>query len=148
MRGCAVKRLRGFSLIELMIVIVIIAILAAIAIPTWQRYVYRSRRPDGQELLLRIAQAEERYYTNYNHYPATLASIYPTAAQTSEHGYYVAGATLPAGSAAGTAFIAVAVPQPPQNADVCGNLSIDNTGAKKPNSTNTAANSNGPCWGN
>lgn len=145
MRGCAVKRLRGFSLIELMIVVVIIAILAAIAIPSWQRYVYRSRRPDGQELLLRIAQAEERYYTNHNRYPGTLASIYPAATQTSEHGYYAA--TAP-NSSAGQAYTATAKPHGAQVLDVCGSLTISNTGAKTPTSTNTAANSNGPCWGN
>ena len=143
------KRLRGFTLIELMIVVVVVAILAALAIPAWQRYVYRSRRPDGQELLIRIAQAEERYYTNYNSYAAKLSSLgYPSDPATSEHKYYTATVTLPAGSSAGTAFIATATPINAQANDACGNLTIDNTGSKQPDSTKTAYNTNGPCWGN
>lgn len=143
------KRLRGFTLIELMIVVVVVAILAAIAIPAWQRYAYRSRRPDGQELLIRIAQAEERYYTNYNRYPVSLSSIgFNTDPAPSEHGYYTATVALPAGDAAGTGFIATAQPQGDQAADVCQSLSIDNTGDKQPDSTKAAQNTNGPCWAN
>ena len=143
------KRLRGFTLIELMIVVVVVAILAAIAIPAWQRYAYRSRRPDGQELLIRIAQAEERYYTNYNRYPVSLSSIgFNTDPAPSEHGYYTATIALPAGDAAGTGFIATATPVPglAQENDVCGPLSIDNTGDKQPDITKAAQNTNGPCW--
>ena len=141
------KRLRGFTLIELMIVVVVVAILAAIAIPAWQRYAYRSRRPDGQELLIRIAQAEERYYTNYNRYPVSLSSIgFNTDPAPSEHGYYTATIALPAGDAAGTGFIATAQPQGAQADDVCQNLSIDNTGDKQPDVTKAAQNTNGPCW--
>ncbi|GAI02651.1 unnamed protein product, partial [marine sediment metagenome] len=57
MRSSAKK---GFTLIELMIVVAVIAILAAIAYPSYTRYVYRARRADGQDLLMRIAAAQER----------------------------------------------------------------------------------------
>ncbi len=143
------KRLRGFTLIELMIVVVVVAILAAIAIPAWQRYAYRARRPDGQELLIRIAQAEERFYTTNNHYAAKLSSMgYPADTATSEHNYYTATVAPVPGTSTGTTFLATAVPQGAQTKDACGNLSIDNTGSKQPDSTKTAQNSNGPCWGN
>jgi type IV pilus assembly protein PilE len=141
-----IRRKRGFTLIELMIVVAIIAILAAIAVPWWGRYTYRARRADGQKILMHIAQAEERYFTDYNQYPLTAASLGYTGTITSENGYYEVSLALPSGASAGTAYVATAAPKGPQSDDVCGNLSIDNTGLKKPIPTDAARNSNGRCW--
>lgn len=142
------RRKHGFTLIELMIVVAIIAILAAIAIPWWGRYAYRARRGDGQNLLMHIAQAEERYYTDYNSYALSASSLGYTGTPTSEHGYYTATLAANPASSTGQGYIATAKPAPggPQANDACGNLSIDNTGQKLPASTNTSANSNGSCW--
>src|SRR5690606_11790491 len=65
------RGVRGFTLIELMIVVAIVAILAAIAYPSYINYIQRTRRADGHEMLMRMAAAQERYYTNYNHYAKT-----------------------------------------------------------------------------
>jgi type IV pilus assembly protein PilE len=137
---------RGFTLIELMIVVAIIAILAAIAVPWWGRYTYRARRTDGQKLLLHIAQMEERFYVDNNHYPLTASSLgYNTDTPVSESGYYQASIANPA-SSAGQGYRATAIPLNAQANDACGHLSIDNTGQKLPAPTNTEANSNGSCW--
>lgn len=140
------RRKRGFTLIELMIVVAIIAVLAAIAIPWWGRYTYRARRGDGQNLLMHIAQAEERYYTDYNYYPLSTSSLGYTGTPTSEHGYYTATIVANPASSTGQGYIAKATPLAPQTGDACGTLSIDNTGQKLPAPTDTAANSNGNCW--
>ncbi len=136
-------RERGFTLIELMIVVVVIAILAAIAIPAYSRYAYRARREEGQELLLRIANAQERFYATNNHY-GTLAEVgFNTT--TSPQGYY--SADIPASASTSTqAFTVEAVPQNAQANDACGTLSIDTTGNKVPGPNDAVHNSNGKCW--
>lgn len=58
----------GFSLIELMIVVVIIGVLAAIAIPQYGSYVRKSRTAEASANINSIAQYEEQYYSENNHY--------------------------------------------------------------------------------
>ena len=134
-------RVRGFTLLELMIVVVIIAILAAIAIPAYGRYAFRAHRVDGQELLLRIATAQERYYSTNNAY-GSLNDV-GFANPNSEKGYYSAAMVV---SAASTAFVATATGVGEQSKDVCGPLSIDNAGNKTPAPASASSNSNGSCW--
>jgi len=143
MRGLAMQRTRGFTLIELLVVVAIIAILAAIAVPAYGRYALRARRVDGKELLLRIANAQERYYATYNRYGA-LADIGYANPAISEKGYYSVTMNVPA-AGNGQAYTATASAEGVQAADACGALTIDNAGVKTPG-TNDAGNSNGSCW--
>ena len=138
----AMARVRGFTLLELMIVVVIIAILAAIAIPTYGRYAIRAHRVDGQELLLRVANAQERFYSTRNQY-GSLADVGYTDT-TSDKGYYTVGVAVeddPAGNSS-QAFTATATPVGGQAKDDCKNLTITNTGVKDATGTTT----NGSCW--
>jgi type IV pilus assembly protein PilE len=137
------NRSRGFSLIELAIVMLIIAILAAIAIPSYSRYAYRARRTEGQQLLQSMAIAEERWYATNNKY-GSLTQIGFTVT-TSQNGYYAADIPASAGTSA-QAFTIEAVPQGAQRGDACATLTINNAGAKTPLTTNTTANANGNCW--
>jgi type IV pilus assembly protein PilE len=71
---------QGFTLIELMIVVVIVSILAAVALPSFQEQIRRSRRAEGKVALLRAAQLLERNYTVTNQYVADLAPLHGLAA--------------------------------------------------------------------
>ena len=130
------NRAKGFTLIEMLIVVAIVAILAVIAYPAYQNYVMRTRRADAKEFAMRIAATEERYFTNLNTY-GTLATI--NMGTTSEKGYYLADVVPDNG---GQTYVLTLTPQAPQDNDACGNLTIDNTGSKG----QSGAESNGKCW--
>ena len=68
------KLQQGFTLIELMIVIAIIGILAAIAIPAYQDYTIRSQVSEGAILADGVKTAITEYYANYGRWPTTQAS--------------------------------------------------------------------------
>lgn len=59
---------RGFTLIELMITVAIVAILAAIAYPSYKQFILKGRRAEGRAALMAVLQQQERYFTQYNTY--------------------------------------------------------------------------------
>jgi type IV pilus assembly protein PilE len=134
------SRAKGFTLIEMLIVVAIVAILAAIAYPAYQNYIMRTRRADGKELAMRIAAAEERYFTNFNKYSTDLVNDIQVDS-TSEKKYYTAEVTL---DNADQSYVITVTPDPslPQASDACGALTINNTGYKHQSGGET----NGKCW--
>lgn len=75
------KKRHGFTLIELMIVVAIIGILAAVAVPTFSYFIDQSKTSDGRDKLAMIAQGAIAYYNAEHHYDATglnkTAHLYP-----------------------------------------------------------------------
>ncbi|MFP5393213.1 MAG: type IV pilin protein, partial [Gammaproteobacteria bacterium] len=63
-------RRQGFTLVETMVAMAIVAILAALAYPSYRQYVVKSRRTQAQTVLLELMQKQERYYTYHNRYLA------------------------------------------------------------------------------
>ena len=89
------RKNEGFTLIELMIVIAIIGILAAIAIPQFSAYRTRSYNSAAEADLRNAATAQEAYYVDTQKYVAT-----PTSLLGATYGFYTStGVNVPAGSA-------------------------------------------------
>ena len=135
------RQQKGFTLLELMIVVGIIAILATFAIYNYNRYGFRARRAEGRELAMRFASAEERYYTNYNAYTDDLAKLKLGSVDTSDNGNYKV--TIGGLGATNQTFTVTATAQGGQANDRCGNLAVNNTGLKTASPGDT---SNGICW--
>jgi type IV pilus assembly protein PilE len=131
---------KGFTLIELMIVVAVVALLSMLAIYNYNRYGFRARRAEGREIALRVAAAEERYYTNYNAYTDDTAALKLGATVTSENkNYLISIGGLGTGN---QAYKVTAKAQGGQAGDVCKDLSVDNLGAK----TFSGSETNGHCW--
>lgn len=80
------KTMSGFTLIEVMIVVVIIGILSAVAYPNYTEYVRRGARADAMTLLLDAANKQEQFFVDNRAYSNNLANIgVPTA---TENGYF------------------------------------------------------------
>ena len=75
------NKIKGMTLIELMIVVVIVGILASIAYPSYRDQMTKTRRSDGQVKLMEIMNAQERYFTNYGSYTASITAADPAGAQ-------------------------------------------------------------------
>ena len=96
---------KGFTLIELMIVVAIIAILAAIAIPAYQDYVIRSQVSEGSSLAEGSKTAVAEFYSNKGYFPANNTSA-GVATAASIVGNYVTSVTITGASAGGKITVA------------------------------------------
>lgn len=81
-----IQRLRGMTLMELIIALVIVSIIALLSIQAYSSYVKRGRRADGINALLSISLSQERYRSNNTQY-GTLAQVWG-GVSTSPEGYY------------------------------------------------------------
>jgi len=149
-----VVRSAGFTLVELMIVVLIVSILLAIAIPTYQYEVRKGRRTDAKTAVLDLAGREERYYAASNAYTIDTSLLgYTTASSTTwglsvGSGYYQITAAA-GGTGIATSFVASVVPTAasPQLKDTpCQYFSVDNTGTQLGGTSAGAAVTSSPCW--
>ncbi|WP_436069317.1 type IV pilin protein [Pseudomonas sp. LjRoot71] len=139
---------QGFSLIELMVVVAIVGILAAIAYPSYQNYVLRSGRADGQAKLMEILQAQERFYSQNQTYTANLGAgglgygVAADAAVASDERRYNITAQACGGSIARCVVLTAARVGAQLQDNECGDLTLDSRGTKGEAGTGTVE----TCW--
>ncbi|WP_367345550.1 type IV pilin protein [Stenotrophomonas bentonitica] len=120
------QHVRGFTLIELMIVVAVVAILAAVAIPSYAEHVRKSRRAQAKADLVEVAQLMERYHTVQNTYVGyTLTSNQSPRDGTAQY-------TVSLGNQTASTFTLTATPGTNQSKDKCGTMTLDQAGRKTP----------------
>ena len=135
---------KGFTLIEVMIVVAIIGILAAIAYPSYQDSIRRSARADVQADLMELAQTSERFFTTNNRYDQTRAGVAYVLpfTQSPRAGTSVRYNIAFVSAAPGLTYVLQAVPAGTQAADTCGTLTINQLGVTTP----AVGTDNRNCW--
>lgn len=124
------KKMRGVTLLELMIVVMIVGILAALAYPSYRDAAARAKRNEAKAALLQIATAQERWYLNNNSYTSDMTDLgFPVADDfVTESGTYTIDI---APGADGNNFSASALYNRADNeATKCATFGIDGRGAK------------------
>lgn len=135
-------RAAGFTLIELMITVAVIAILAAIALPSYQEYVRKSRRADAQAFMSEVVARQQHFLLDRRSYAVSITDapgingLGMTIPANVSSFYTVTVATNNAGQ---PTFVITGLPTGSQASEKCGTLTIDQRGSKTASGT-------GSCW--
>lgn len=128
----------GFSLIELMIVVAIVGILAAVALPSYQEHVRKGARAEAISALTDLANKQEQFYVDNRRYAKSMTEL--SAPTTTESGYYTVSVT---NTAQAFTLTATAASGPAADDGKCKTFTITDTGVK----ASTGSGSKKDCWG-
>lgn len=117
--------IHGFSLLELLTALAIVAILVTVTIPSYSGFVARSRRGDAVSALLQVQLAQERWRAAHAGFAADLAALGRRSAGSPD-GYY----RLRIGPVSATDYVVTAQPVGVQAGDSCGTFAIDASGPR------------------
>jgi type IV pilus assembly protein PilE len=135
----------GFTLIELMVAVAILAIIVALAYPSYLESIRKSRRADAKTALLDLATRQERFFSVNSIYTSNPVNLgyssatpsFPIDVLVSSRAYYALSVTLPSPAAS---FSISATPKGDQLQDACGTYTLNNLG-QQTNSTAAPG-----CW--
>ncbi len=128
------QRNKGFSLIELMVAVVIVGILAAIAVPSYQSHIIKASRAAAQTELLELANIQEKIYLNSNAYTPNMTTAYngtsagglgKTTGLTTDGKYTLAFTGVP-----GQTYTITATPVAGKSQEGDGNITISENGQR------------------
>ena len=121
--------MRGLTLVELMIVVVIVGILAAVAYPSYREFSARATRSEAKAALLKAAVNQERYYLQNNQFSVDLGQLgFSANPYTTDTGSYVISVTAP--NPASNFTVTATYQRPDSESEKCGVLTIDGRGVK------------------
>lgn len=145
------KKQFGFTLLELMVTVAIVGILASNSYPIYQDSVMKSRREDVKGVLLVLANAMERHYTEANTYngcagtkdsPINIGTPWVYTIPTETAKFYTVSISI----ATDSTYNLNATPKGTQANDVCGTLTLTHTGVKCPSNNSSCASQTVGCW--
>ena len=128
------QRRNGFTLIELMITVAVVAILTAIAYPSYTSYIRKGKRATAQAALMDLASRQQTYLLDRRVYTTVQADVGFTVPSEIQSAYTISITCSPSNCASG-GFTATATPAGSQAVSGEQTLTIDNTGAKTPANT-------------
>lgn len=117
------KQLKGFTLVEMLVVVAIISILAMVAYPGYQQYVLRTNRSEAHALLNDAAARQERFFAQNNVYATTAAALGYASDMSASNLYQLTIANPTAAS-----YTLTAISQ--RTDETCGNLTLSEAGAR------------------
>jgi type IV pilus assembly protein PilE len=126
------KKIRGFTLIEAMIVVAILGVIIAFGYPSYRDQVMKSRRADGKAFTLEIADRLERYYSDKSTYTTTITAIGYDDKYEPHAGYYEASITTTDPTLDYTITVKP-VPGSTQDKDKCRSFTVTSQGSRVSN---------------
>ncbi|MDM0072856.1 type IV pilin protein [Variovorax sp. J2P1-59] len=137
------QRQAGFTLMEIILVVAIVAILAGLALPNFQEHLRRGKRSDARLGLLRAAHWLERAATAAGRYPVDAAD-FPDMLKSVPSGHYAI--QFEPADAQGSGYTLTAIPQGDQAADRCGGFTLGQTGLRGLASASASDDLKAECW--